>query len=179
MKIEIKGLTERLREARSYMPRRILAEKIGKSEWTIVNWESGKHNPSLADIQAVARATGCNVHWLMSGQGKPFINNKKSEEIQSHTFADNSRNFYGMYTALCEFLADVNIITSMEPTAIEIEKLNRIFLPGNISPDKQFYIDILALLRRIEEKDGKAEPDKNGFRDTLLIRLQGKEKKEK
>jgi transcriptional regulator with XRE-family HTH domain len=36
-----------------------LAERVGKPQSTIARWESGRHQPRLDIIEAVARALGC------------------------------------------------------------------------------------------------------------------------
>lgn len=52
--------------------RQRFAVRIGKSENTVYNWETGKSAPTAANFRSIAATTGANEHWLRTGEGKPW-----------------------------------------------------------------------------------------------------------
>jgi transcriptional regulator with XRE-family HTH domain len=51
---------------------------LGTNQATVQSWEYGKAVPGAKFLEAIHRHFGVNLHWLLSGQGDPYI--KKSGE---------------------------------------------------------------------------------------------------
>jgi transcriptional regulator with XRE-family HTH domain len=63
------GIAERITEARdgAGLDQTELGEAIGLSKGAVGNYERGDRTPSLAALHQIARATGRDIHWLISG----------------------------------------------------------------------------------------------------------------
>jgi transcriptional regulator with XRE-family HTH domain len=63
------GIAERITEARdgAGLDQTELGEAIGLSKGAIGNYERGDRTPSLAALHQIAKATGRDIHWLISG----------------------------------------------------------------------------------------------------------------
>lgn len=48
-----------------------VAEKIGVSRFTIINWESGKREPKLSELIKLANLFGCTIDELVNPQPTP------------------------------------------------------------------------------------------------------------
>ena len=67
-KSPIKGLAERLRQARIRMPdvkQADAGQVVGRSAPCITQWETGKSEPSFADLMTLAKFYGVSVDWLL------------------------------------------------------------------------------------------------------------------
>ncbi len=42
-----------------------LAQRLGKTAWTIWAWETGKHEPKMSDLREIARICGVSVPFLL------------------------------------------------------------------------------------------------------------------
>jgi transcriptional regulator with XRE-family HTH domain len=58
---------ERLVQARGELSQDVLGERIGKSQKTISGYEVGDHEPTLPTYRAIAKATGADLMWLITG----------------------------------------------------------------------------------------------------------------
>ena len=47
-------------------------QRINKSENTVYNWEIGNSKPHKSYLKVIQEKTGCNSHWLRTGEGEPF-----------------------------------------------------------------------------------------------------------
>ena len=157
----------RIREARNQLSQRELGNRIGVTDTTVSSWERGVTEPNASQTTAIVHATGCNEHWLLTGEGEPFPaegDGKVPAPIDA-----GARDLYGIYPGLCRFLANGEIMLELKPTAAEIAKLNRIrSVDDGFDPDESFYIAALDMMRRTEEVAGRAEPDPQFYRDALI-----------
>lgn len=48
-----------------------VAEKIGVSRFTIINWESGKREPKLSELIKLANLFGCTIDEMANPQPTP------------------------------------------------------------------------------------------------------------
>ncbi len=46
--------------------------RVGVRNSTYASWEKGEKDPSWIGVSAIVRATGCNSHWLLTGEGEMF-----------------------------------------------------------------------------------------------------------
>ena len=56
-------------------------KRIGITAASCSNIESGKTNPSNQTIQAICKVFGCNEIWLRTGEGYPFQEESRQEQI--------------------------------------------------------------------------------------------------
>ena len=56
------------------------AEISGIPYRTLQNYTLGVREPTIENLQKMANATNCDLHWLITGKGKPF-----REEPKEHT----------------------------------------------------------------------------------------------
>ena len=56
-------------------------KRIGITAASCSNIESGKTNPSNQTIQAICKEFGCNEIWLRTGEGYPFQEESRQEQI--------------------------------------------------------------------------------------------------
>lgn len=56
-------------------------KRIGITAASCSNIESGKTNPSNQTIQAICKEFGCNEIWLRTGDGDPFQEESRHEQI--------------------------------------------------------------------------------------------------
>ncbi len=56
-----------------------LAQQTGLSVGIISETESGRNKPSPTLMYNLHRLYGLNLHWLLTGQGKPVVKEKKQE----------------------------------------------------------------------------------------------------
>lgn len=54
-----------------------LAEILGVTRITVVNWESGKFEPSKAKGRQIIRELGVNPEWFSTGNGPAYIRYKQ------------------------------------------------------------------------------------------------------
>ncbi len=63
------------------------AFRIGKEENTVNSWEAGRNTPHLSTVRQIAEKTGCNFHWLRTGQDSMFANESKILQLREQTTA--------------------------------------------------------------------------------------------
>ena len=51
---------------------REIGEIIGASGTLVQGWLVGRSNPTLAQIDRILTDTGCDGHWLLTGQGETY-----------------------------------------------------------------------------------------------------------
>lgn len=51
---------------------RAFAEHVGVPHSSYDSWEKGKREPSAGAMSSIVNATGCNAHWLLTGEGEPM-----------------------------------------------------------------------------------------------------------
>ena len=54
-----------------------LADKIGSTQVSVSNYETGKYKPSFEFMQALNKVLNVNLNWFVSGQGEMFIGQDK------------------------------------------------------------------------------------------------------
>lgn len=57
------------------------ADNIGSKRNTIATYEMGRTIPSAAVISLICREFGVNENWLRTGQGEPYIQKTRPDEI--------------------------------------------------------------------------------------------------
>lgn len=58
-----------------------LAKAAGVSQRVVRYWERGERRPNAGSLEAIARATGCSLGWLVSGEGSAITSpNTEKEE---------------------------------------------------------------------------------------------------
>lgn len=63
-----------------------LADKIGSTQVTVSNYETGKYKPSFEFMEALHNSLNVNLNWFVSGQGTMFNEQpKESAENLSRT----------------------------------------------------------------------------------------------
>jgi transcriptional regulator with XRE-family HTH domain len=72
---------ERIKKCRGQTSIEKLAEKIGKSTGTVKNYESGKTEPTISDIKAIATALGADAIYLAFGNVEDLENVEQIEII--------------------------------------------------------------------------------------------------
>lgn len=63
------------------LTQREFAEKIGTTQNTIANYETGHRNPSAAALNNICKTFGIREEWLRTGEGEMFISMTRDEEI--------------------------------------------------------------------------------------------------
>ena len=61
-----------------------LADKIGSTQVSISNYETGKRKPSYEFLEALYKQLNVNLNWFVSGQGEMFnaAQNEPPEDIK-------------------------------------------------------------------------------------------------
>lgn len=54
-----------------------LADKIGSTQVSVSNYETGKYKPSFEFMEALHRVLNVNLNWFVSGQGEMFLGQDK------------------------------------------------------------------------------------------------------
>jgi transcriptional regulator with XRE-family HTH domain len=67
---ELQAFRQRLRRARvkEGLSQEALAERVGVTARTVINWETGVNSPELAKIPKIAAATGVKPAWFFAGE---------------------------------------------------------------------------------------------------------------
>lgn len=55
-----------------------LADKIGSTQVSVSNYETGKYKPSFEFMEALHRVLNVNLNWFVSGQGEMFLGRDKT-----------------------------------------------------------------------------------------------------
>ena len=79
----MKDFSERLkyvRKEKNYTQQK-LADAIGVKQSTIATYETGRNIPIDAVISSICKETGCNEIWLRTGEGDPFQEESRQEQI--------------------------------------------------------------------------------------------------
>lgn len=58
-----------------------LADAIGVKQNTIATYEIGRNTPIDAVVTAICKEFGCNEVWLRTGEGDPFQEESRQEQI--------------------------------------------------------------------------------------------------
>ena len=81
-------------------------KRIGITAASCSNIESGKTNPSNQTIQAICKEFGCNEIWLRTGEGDPFQEESRQEQIMKfaaqtvHGSVEFKKSFVSMLAKL-------------------------------------------------------------------------------
>lgn len=59
-----------------------LADKIGSTQVSVSNYETGKYKPSFEFMEALHRVLNVNLNWFVSGQGEMFIGQDKTDHTK-------------------------------------------------------------------------------------------------
>lgn len=76
-------MQERIKEVRKHynLTQTEFGERIGVKGNTITGYETGLRSPSDAVIVSICREFGCNEIWLRTGEGEPFQQESRQEQI--------------------------------------------------------------------------------------------------
>jgi len=62
------------------MSQKDFATKIGAGQRSIHSWEAGEASPGARALAAIHRVFHVNVHWLLTGEGEPYIDDTQGTE---------------------------------------------------------------------------------------------------
>jgi|CXWL01.1.fsa_nt_gi transcriptional regulator with XRE-family HTH domain len=67
-------LGERIKQMRKHrsLTQDALASGVGVSKRAVIFWEKNKDSPQSARLAKLAEALGCNLQWLITGEGEPY-----------------------------------------------------------------------------------------------------------
>lgn len=71
---------KRVRKEKNYTQQK-LADAIGVKQNTIATYEIGRNTPIDAVVTAICKELGCNEVWLRTGEGEPFQEETRQEQI--------------------------------------------------------------------------------------------------
>lgn len=71
---------KRVRKEKKYTQQK-LADAIGVKQNTIATYEIGRNTPIDAVVTAICKELGCNEVWLRTGEGEPFQEETRQEQI--------------------------------------------------------------------------------------------------
>ena len=76
-------MQNRIKEVRKHfkLTQTAFGERIGVKGNTITGYENGIRTPSDAVIVSICREFGCNRTWLETGEGEPFLQGSRDEQI--------------------------------------------------------------------------------------------------
>lgn len=76
-------LAERIKEVRKNagLTQHQFAERIGAKQNTVAQYEIGRNAPIDPVITAICKEFGCNEVWLRTGEGEPFQEESRQEQI--------------------------------------------------------------------------------------------------
>lgn len=76
-------MQERIKEIRKHykLTQTEFGERIGVKGNTITGYETGLRGPSDSVILSICREFGCNEVWLRTGEGDPFQEESRQEQI--------------------------------------------------------------------------------------------------
>jgi len=69
----------RIKAIRGALSQKDFALKIGAGQKSIHSWEAGHAAPGARSLEAIHRVFGVDIHWLLTGEGEPYINNDRKE----------------------------------------------------------------------------------------------------
>lgn len=72
--------------------RKALAKQIDQSESTMYNYLDGTTSPRADFLQIVIEITGCNGHWLLTGQGDMFFSRENSANESNPIYNISSKS---------------------------------------------------------------------------------------
>ncbi len=72
---------ERLLEAFGEVPKSKIAEILGVKPSAVTNYLQNRV-PDEEKLRRISDFTKCSIHWLITGEGNKFVDNKKDEEIE-------------------------------------------------------------------------------------------------
>ncbi len=82
-KKEFQGFAGRLKELRGRTPVSAIARRLKVSDKTVEHWLGGRHYPSDAHMQALAKFFRTSVDYLERGEPEPQASTDDLEEIRS------------------------------------------------------------------------------------------------
>ena len=56
-----------------------LADKIGSTQVSVSNYETGKYKPSYEFLEALYKQLNVNLNWFVSGKGEMFIKEQPAD----------------------------------------------------------------------------------------------------
>ena len=73
--------SKRIIKIRGDLDREAFGAKIGVSGRTVQRWELNNELPKGKEVAKIADEFGINAHWLLTGQGEPYIASGKSSML--------------------------------------------------------------------------------------------------
>jgi transcriptional regulator with XRE-family HTH domain len=70
----------RIKTIRGKISQKIFAHKIGSNQKSVHAWESGKAMPGAKSLEAIHKAFGVDINWLLTGEGNQYIKLEKIED---------------------------------------------------------------------------------------------------
>lgn len=96
-------LRERIYQARidAQLTQDQLAEAVKKTRGAVSQWESGEVRPRHSTLEAIAKATGKDLHWLVSGLQPNIVGMRVIGEVAAGLWKEGSVEFkpYGLPVA--------------------------------------------------------------------------------
>ncbi len=72
-KLDFKVVGERLKQLRANNTQVEWAKMTGVDQGYVSQTETGKTKPSLKYLSRVSAITGCNIHWILTGEGGKYL----------------------------------------------------------------------------------------------------------
>lgn len=70
------SIGDRIRMIRGELSQKAFAKKISAGQGSIHAWENDKAYPGASSLERIHRIFGVNVHWLLTGEGEPYIKDR-------------------------------------------------------------------------------------------------------
>ena len=68
---------DRIRYIRGLLTQPEFGKKLGVRRNNVYTWETNKNMPLAETLLRIYKEYGVNINWLLSGEGKPYINRSK------------------------------------------------------------------------------------------------------
>ena len=75
------SISERLKFLRGTVPQEEFARKIGAARTAYQTWEYGVCLPSPHNLLKIYNSLGVNLHWLLTGEGIPYVWEINQDEV--------------------------------------------------------------------------------------------------
>ena len=75
---------ERIKKARKALDltQQAFADRLGMKQNTIATYEMNRTNPSDPAVKSICREFNVDEHWLRTGEGDPFVQRSKEDELE-------------------------------------------------------------------------------------------------
>jgi len=144
-------VSKRIIKIRGNLDRETFGAKIGVSGRTVQRWELNNELPKGKETVKIAEEFGVNAHWLLTGQGEPYITNdgEKAGAGRERTFPEPPGGTYERAVLEAEGLE------GGDPAAIAriIEMLMKIVGSGNRTLNRAIFSGLEAFSESVSLKN--------------------------